>query len=656
MVCKNCGSEMNDKDLFCKNCGKTAGKEKKAFTLSIPEEKLEDIVIIKEEAKAEDILPEASTEDASTKVKTEEAEETGAEEASAEDTEAKTAEEAEEKTAEEASEKEEALEENESSSETEAEAEKTEESESEETELKKEEKEEAEDISSGKKDKATVEKLKASSEKAHERKTELLKEKQKKKVKRADIIMKVIVCLCAVITVALTFVSGFTGIFRDNGEEKTVGISILLPQDSSLFEETAVKYACLFDEGYNCDEISSDDVLALMRPQSEGGLYASLYKPAEAEREIPDPAKRYEVATASLTKGYTKISAKKIGAVLASLSLENLKDVNTRDYYYYDGYYYFKAETELLEKEELKVSVVSAKKTSEGNYYIVCDITDDSSKKNEEGYKKYFLATLNDKDGEKSWSIRKISSEPLYDDFGNSVKDEKTEKKESLSFTMDRHIIEARTKSGKLYARYIIEHPLFDTQGAAESAINSIYAQKAEDFEALAKKATKNYKAFIKNGGDKKDLPLYTVVSASVKLNDKGYFSIVEKTTQYNPLSTKTNQSEAVGEETTVTEVVFPASTYESYTFSIESGEFVKKDEVTGKDYLAVQELLYRTWKGIENTEEEIYDTDGIGAKIYASPWALTKDGLMFTYTNDKGYIEEITVPYNKLPERTIMK
>ena len=50
MVCKNCGSEMNDKDLFCKNCGKTAGKEKKAFTLSIPEEKLEDIVIIKEES------------------------------------------------------------------------------------------------------------------------------------------------------------------------------------------------------------------------------------------------------------------------------------------------------------------------------------------------------------------------------------------------------------------------------------------------------------------------------------------------------------------------------------------------------------------------------------------------------------------------------
>ena len=301
--------------------------------------------------------------------------------------------------------------------------------------------------------------------------------------------------------------------------------------------------------------------------------------------------------------------------------------------------------------------MVSAKKTSEGNYYIVCDIVSYSSQKDQSSYKKYFLATLNENEGEKSWSIRKISSAPLYDDFGNAVKDEKTEQKESLSYTMDRHIIEARTKSGKLYARYIIEHPLFETQGAAESAINSIYAQKAADFEALAKKATKNYKAFIKNGGDKNDLPLYTVVSASIKLNDEGYFSLVEKTTEYNPLSTKAETTEnSLTEEAAEETVAFPVTTFESYTFSIESGEFVKKDEVTGKDYLAVQELLYRTWLGIEDTEEQVSDPDGIGAKIYASPWALTKDGLMFTYTGEKGYMEEIIVPYKKLTERTVMK
>ena len=50
MVCKNCGSELSEKDLFCKNCGKTVGKEKKAFTLSIPEEKLEDITVVKNES------------------------------------------------------------------------------------------------------------------------------------------------------------------------------------------------------------------------------------------------------------------------------------------------------------------------------------------------------------------------------------------------------------------------------------------------------------------------------------------------------------------------------------------------------------------------------------------------------------------------------
>ena len=628
MVCKNCGSEMNEKDLFCKNCGKTVGKEKKTFTLSIPEEKLEDITVAKEE-KAE--KPQDTEEKKAEEVAAAENEKEAEAAVLTEDT-GKASDETEKNSFEDAEEAPGADEENEEASEP-----------------------ENENGSSYGTDAETEEKLRLSSEKAHERKNELIKEKQRKKVKRADILMKVIVCICAVVTVALTFVSGFTGIFLDDGQEKTVGLSILLPQDSSLFEETAVKYACLFENGYSCEETSSDDLLSLMRPQSEGGLYAALYKTEKAETEVPDPAGRYEVATAALTKGYTKISAKKIGQVLSSLSLENLKDANTRDYYYFDGYYYFRAETEPLEKEELLAKVVSAKKTSEGNYYIECDITSYSSQKDESNYKKYFLASLNDADGEKSWSIRKISATPLYDDFGNGIKNEKTEKKESLSFTMDRHIIEARTKSGKLYARYIIEHPRFDTQGAAESAINAIYAQKAEDFEALAKKATKNYKSYIKKGGSKSDLPLYTVVSASVKLNDEGYFSIVEKTTEYNPLNKEAQQTDEVTAEVKTEEAVFPKTTVESYTFNIESGEFVKKDEVTGKDYLSVQQLLYRTYMGIEDTEE-VYDADGIGAKIYASPWALTKEGPMFTFTSDEGYTEEITIPYEKLTERTVMK
>lgn len=640
MVCKNCGSELSEKDLFCKNCGKTVGKEKKAFTLSIPEEKLEDITVVKNESSEQEAK---------------EPEEKAYEEAAKEEAAAEPSSEASKE------EPEEAPEDEKDSAEEDAEEESEKAEEAEETEENTEAKDEVKEITSRKTDKATEEKLRLSSEKAHERRAELLKEKQRKKVKRADILMKVIVCICAVITVTLTFVSGFTGVFRDDGQEKTVGLSILLPADSSLFEETAVKYACLFEEGYNCEETSSDDLLPLIRPQSEGGLYAALYKTVKAETEAPDPAGRYEVATASLTKGYVKVSAKKVGAVLSSVSLENLKDVNTRDYYYYDGYYYFKAEADTLEKEELQAKVVSAKKTSEGNYYIVCDITSYSSKKDEATYKKYFLATLNDSDGEKSWSIRKISSEPLYDDFGNAVKNEKNEKKESLSFVMDRHIIEARTKSGKLYARYIIEHPRFDTQGAAESAINSIYAQKAEEFEALAKKATKNYKSYLKNGGSKNDLPLYTVVSASVKLNDEGYFSLVEKTTEYNPLSKDVQHT---GAETTETEgqtaeVIFPETTVESYTFSIESGEFVKKDEVTGKDYLSVQRLLYRTWLGVDDTVDDSViaaDVNETGAKIYASPWALTKDGLMFCYQTEEGYTEEITVPYKKLTDRTVMK
>lgn len=655
MVCKNCGSEMSEKDLFCKNCGKTVGKEKKTFTLSIPEEKLEDIKTAEKKSLVKDIVSHSENK---TEVLTEpeiEKNETAAEE-KADDSEIIVNTEA-------------SAEAEDENTEVEDKAEKTENEGSEPEAVEEPNGSEEKALSREEQIKEEFnekEKLRRSSEKAAERKAEILKEKQKKQVKNADTFIKAIMSVCAVLIVALTFVSGFTGVFRDDGQEKTVVLSILLSQDSDLFEETIVKYAALFEEGYNCEEKNSDDMLIMMRPQSEGGLYAALNKTVKAETTVPDPAGRYEVATAALSKGYCKVPEKNIAKVLSSLSLENLKDVNCEDYYYYDGYYYFKAEEETLKRQQFNAEVVSAKKTSEGNYYIVCDMTSYSSQKDEYVFKKYFLATLNETEEGKSWSIRKISSEPMYDDFGNPVKKDDT--KESLSYVMERHIIDAVTDSGKVYAKYVVEYPHFDTQGVAESAINSIYAQKIEEFETAAQKATKRYKSYIKKGGDKAALPLYTVVSASVKFNDKGYFSLVEKTTKYNPLSqvqveettTSANYYTSVTENVQTEEpvVVFPVTTIESYTFDISSGEFVKKDEVTGKDYLAVQQLLYKIWSGADTEDETaaVYDRDGIGAKIYASPWSLCKDGLMFTYTNDKGYTEEITIPYEKLPDRTVMK
>lgn len=623
MVCKICGSEISKDDTFCRVCGKTVGQEKKPFILKIPEENLcttqekenkqptiEKVCVSADacEKKIENKDSEIQKQNKTIKIQSEKNAEVN------------------EKTEEEL-EPQEAVK-------TEAEAE------------IKTQKEEKNDVA-----KLTTEKkLQNSAKRAAIRKEKLLKEKQKKKVKNSDILMKVIVSLCAVLTVCLTFVSGFTGIFRDDGVEKTVALSILLPSDSALFEETAVKYASLFSSGYNCENVSYEDMLKYMKPESENGLYALLNKKAEAVENTLDPAGRFE------NTAYTKVSAKSVKNVLSSLSLSILNDINDEDYYYYDGYYYFRCSNDTQKNQSVSLKVSSAKKTSEGNYYIVCSVTQGSK----EDYQMYFLATLNEEADGKSWSIRKISSTALYDDFGNAISQADSEN--SLSYVMKRKTVTAKTKSGKVYAKYVLEYPYFNSQSGAESAINTLYTQKIESFKELAKEESTTilYKEYLSSGGSKDDLPLYTHIVASVKLNDNGYFSLVERTAQYNPLEKAVNgtENEASSTESEAAAVYFPTTTYESYTFDIQSGEFVKKDDVTGKDYLAVQQLLYETYFYAVNGQDAVIsdDTDGIGAKIYASAWSLTEEGMMFSYQEEDGALKEITIPYEKLTERTVMK
>lgn len=598
MVCKNCGSEIPENNSFCRVCGKTVGKEKKEFKLEIPKEKLEN----KSEEKKSNSEKTKPTTEKSEIIKEEDIKP----QVIAEKTEKK-----------------EALE-------------------------KTENKNQSQPLT-------TEKKLELSAKKAAERKIALQKEKKKKKVKNADILMKTLVCLCAVVTVALTFVSGFTGVFRDDGTEKTVALSILLPSDSELFEKTVVKYACLFDEGYNAENRVYDDMLSYMKPESSAGLYAAVNKKAQVERTEPDPDGRFDVNEEGTGEGYTKVSSKNVKKVLSSISLSNLKDANDENCYYYDGYYYFKSEKE-VEKKDLSAKVSSAKKTSEGNYYIVCTITPQKG----EQYNMYFLASLKENNKAKSWIIKKISKEPLYDDFGNGIS--KEDGKESLSYEMKRKTFTSKTKDGTVYAKYVIEYPYFSSQGTAETSINALYSQKLESLRSLAKKGTSQYKKYISSGGSKEDLPLYTHIISSVKYNENGYFSIVERTSEYNPLN-KTESTTAVSTtvEADLTEnnaPYFAKTTFESYAFNIESGEFVKKDDITGKDYLSVQNILYRTYLGMDDNSQEAVpnDVNGIGAKIYASQWALTKEGLMFCFTEENGVKKEITVPYEKLTDRTIMK
>ena len=649
MICKNCRSELTDNETFCKVCGRTVGKEKKTFRLEIPEEKLDYSESVSSLEKSEEAVPkkEETVEnfEAADEIKAVKAYEEAVKESLAQP---------------ETHKKEELAEETE-----ETKADKAEEILNEFAKIQDEmAAKKASEIES-KPVNDTEYRKNIASVKAKERKAQAAAQKGAKKVKNANTLMRVFTCLCAVMVVMLTFVSAFTGVFDESGAEKTVALSSLSEQDAQSFEEMIVKYQALFEADYDSEKSVSDDVLSFMKPDSENGLYAGVIGKAKTETVEADPASRFEVGEEA--KGYCTVSSKKVSKILSSLSLTSLNDANCKDYYYYDGNYYFASSSDESRSDEVSAEVVSSKKTSDGNYYIVCDIYPLSSKTSDGTYttepsaQKYFLVTLDSSGEEKTWKILKISSSPLYEETGSKITSEDGEN--SLAFVIKRKTVTAKTEDGTVYAKYIVQYPYFETDGATQLAVNTIYSEKISAFKKLAKNADKLYESYIENGGDKDALPLYTHVLASVKYNENGYFSLLERTTEYDPLSQASQEGTtgsvsqtAVSDETQIT---FPKTTYESYTFEISGGEFVKKDELAGKDYLAVQETLYKKWLGIDESATEEYvptDSNGVGAAIYASTWVLTKDGITFCYQPQNSMLDEVSVPYSELTERSILK
>lgn len=628
MNCKNCGSKIADGELFCGVCGAKIGG--KSFKLAIPKEKMDDIRLSHEEN--ETATQAEAKEPAFDQVKQEEKEQTIREETAEEKTKEETKQESkQDETGKDDLKLPEAVEAFIKAEKSKAEnaalqSESTQRSAATDIELRK----------------------KLAKENAQKRKAAEQTKMQNKKVRSADIFMKVLVCVCAAVIIALTAVGAFTGVFDETPGEKTVVLSSFSQKEKDSFETDMLKYASLFENGYDSQRAVADDILAMMNPSDSSGLYALYYGKAAQKSIDGDPLVRF-----TDENGCCKIEAKKITALVKALGATALNDANCKDYYYYDGSYYFRAQESTQTAQKLALEVVSSKKTSDGNFYAVCNVYPESAKNvggettAEESTQRYFLVSKNEKDGETSWTLLKISTEPLYDELGSKIVYDDGEN--SLSFVMQRKTVTAKTSDGKVFAKYIVEYPSFESDGVTQLSVKTMYSDMISSFRKKAKKADSLYSKYIENGGTDEALPLYTHVISSVKLNENGCFAILERITDYDPL--------ALSED--ATPLLMPKTQYEGFTFKIADGEFVKKDEVMGKDYLAVQDMLYKKWLGADEAQEGVNipaDTNEIGQAIYSSAWVLTKNGISFCYQSDNFSLEEITLPYSSLPERTVMQ
>ncbi len=472
------------------------------------------------------------------------------------------------------------------------------------------------------------------------------KSKKKDKNRKTYIAIKLIASLCFVLIAALAVIGKMTDVFEYD-PNKTVALSGLSSEQETDFESYAKKLSPLFENGYNSETAVLDDLLKIMKPDSANGLYASFFDKKDAAEDKSDPLDRFE--------SYCKVDEADVGKIASALGISAYHNANDVNYYYYDKAYYFAESNDEPESKDTVLKVDDSKKTQDGNYYITCGLYSGTSET--PSSTKYMLVSLKTAEsGKNTWTVLTVSDEPLFNKESDEVTstgentNEAPAKITSLDYKMQRQKITVKTTKGVTYAVYAIEYPVFDSEGITQNEINSIYNEIIDSFKAQTSKADELYEDYIEDGGSKDDLPLYTHITAKVTYNDDGYFSMLERRTEYNPEAdgddNETNPTEAEPQA-----LKLPETSYEGYTFIIESGDFVKKDDILGKDYIDLQKQLYEAYQESHNSSDETpsSDTEGIGNAIYSSPWVITDDSVLFCYKNADGALDVVELEYSKL-------
>lgn len=488
--------------------------------------------------------------------------------------------------------------------------------------------------------------------------------------KAAAALIVSIVCILACVMTVLTFVSVKSDIFKSDGDVvKTVAMSSLSGEQKGELESWFSKIGVICENGIDASKNGISAVLDLMKPYDSDGIYACVYGKAEITANSPDPAQRYSNENGDYS--YYKLDGDKVDALTDALGYTPNHTVNTPDCYYYGGYYYFR-DKDIKEKTRLYIAdVKSSKRIMDGSYYVECSFLD---KKDLSGEEKERYAIIEKLDGNTNvpFKVKMLSDTPIFDESGIMIHS-------SAAYKMKTYSVDKKAKDGTVYHRYIIEYPEFSGSTEAEKTANQLFSDMINVYGGDDESAEKAYKSFIENGGNKKELPLITHICSRVTYSEGGYLSFMEETAEYVPASMPGAEENGEEDEDAYEQsddnapVILPKRTVEGYNLDTETGDFVTKDAIIGKDYQNIAELLYRIYNGYsyedlklkfkENLGEDLMseetspetestvtedipeDTEELGMKIYESASALTEKGYMFCYVTPEGYAVDVTVP-----------
>ena len=464
--------------------------------------------------------------------------------------------------------------------------------------------------------------------KSHEKSKEKLKSMGKKEKGASRFIVSA-VSLMAVIMVALSCVSAFTDVFdEDKDTVKTMALSSLSPIDAGELENYLSKLYVL--TGFELDDdTASDEFYVNFKPENSKGLYRSLGNSVKLTENKADPAERFKNDEDNYA--YYKLPIEKVDEIITDFGLVPNHTLNLENAYCYDGYYYF-AEAESESIPDVSADVVSSKRIQDGSYYVDCVFY---SEGRQEG--KIYAVAKKDEENAGQWIISRISSDPIFDNSGIMVENDG-----EFRYEMRRELFEGKLSDGTVFCEYSIEYPYFKGDSMGEKAANLLYSEVLSRYKNSAEEADKYFEEYK---GSKRDLPVVVHISSEVTYSDEEYISTIVDISEYNPEFNKNAEEDGL---------VISKRSIEGYIFDAETGDYVSKDEVIGKNYQLIYDLLYRIQGGYEYADlldesiprpSDIPANNTIGKEFYESGSAITQAGYVFCFVTDEGYVKSALLP-----------
>ena len=468
-----------------------------------------------------------------------------------------------------------------------------------------------------------------------ENRQEKAKEKLRtsKKEKGASRFIVSSVCVMAVLMVALSCLSVFTDVLKDDDDTvKTMALSSLSPIDAGELENYLSKLYVL--KGFELDDdTASDEFYVNLRPGTKNGLYESLADKAEITTDAADPAERF--ADEEGNYAYYKLPIEAVDGIIESFGLVPNHTLNLKNAYCYKGYYYF-AEAGEETVSAVEADVVSSKRIQDGSYYVDCMFYSEGK---QEG--RLYAIAKKDEITAGKWIISRLSIEPIFDGSGIMVENDGV-----FRYGLKRELFEGKLSDGTVFCEYSIEYPCFKGDSMGERAANLLYSEVLSKYKNSAEEADKYFEDYK---GSKEELPIVVHISSEVTYSDEKYISTIVDISEYNAEDEKDSEK-----------VMISKRSVEGYIFDAETGEYVSRDEVLGNDFQLIYDLLYRIQGGY-TYDDLIYEgvsrpadippNNTTGKQIYEAGGAITPNGYVFCKVTDEGYVNSIVLPKNVIDE-----